>query len=237
VAGPPVWTDPAFRDFLRGHPALHAMLQYLEGPSPIVFAGQRQIDTLQSSYAARGYGMLFYALARVLRPLQAVEIGIYQGFSLLSIAAALRDNGVGRITGYDLFESYPYRHADRDDVCRRVEAMGLEPWVSVDAGDALRIHERWDAVDYLHVDVSNTGDTYRRMFSQWSTKVRQVIVLEGGSPERDRVRWMIDYDKPPIVPAVHELRLAHPGWSFTVLQPFPSVTIACNRNAMGAVGP
>lgn len=230
TAEPPVWIDASFVDLVRRHPPLYAMRGYLEAPAG--FAGQRQIQTLQSSYSARGYGALLYALARVLRPLTAIEIGILHGFSLLSVAAALRDNAAGHITGCDLFEAYPYRHADRNQVSRQVTALGLQSWVTLDAGDAHEIHERWDAVDYLHVDVSNTGDTYRRIFGNWSTKVRQVIVLEGGSAERDDVAWMREYRKPPIVPALHELRLAYPEWSFTVLRPFPSMTIACNRAAI-----
>ena len=228
----PVWIDTSFVDLVRRHPPLHVMRRYLEPPTG--FDGQREIEKLQSSYSANGYGLLLYALARVLRPLTAVEIGILQGFSLLSVAAALRDNADGHITGCDLFDAYPYRHADRNQLSRQVAALRLQPWVTIDAGDAHEIHERWDAVDYLHVDVSNTGDTYRRIFGNWSTKVRQVIVLEGGSAERDKVAWMRDFDKPPIVPAVHELRRAYPGWSFTVLQPFPAMTIACNRLAIAA---
>lgn len=206
------------------------MCRHLEAPAG--FVGARAIQTLQSSYSARGYGSLLYSLARVLRPLIAVEAGILQGFSLLSVAAALRDNAAGHITGYDLFDAYPYRHADRAQVSRQVAALGLQSWVSLDAGDAGQIHERWDAVDYLHVDVSNTGDTYRRILGNWSTKVRQVIVLEGGSEERDDVAWMREYGKPPIVPAVRELQREYPEWSFNVLLPFPSMTIACNRKAI-----
>jgi hypothetical protein len=222
--------DTSFVDLVRRHAPLDAMRGYLEMPTG--FDGQREIQMLQSSYAAHGYGSLLYALARVLRPLTAVEIGILHGFSLLSVAAALRDNASGHITGYDLFEAYPYRHADRDQVSRQVAALGLQSWVTLDAGDAHEIHERWDAVDYLHVDVSNTGDTYRRIFGNWSAKVRQVIVLEGGSAERDAVGWMREFGKPPIVPAVHELQRAYPEWTFTVLRPFPSMTIACNRAAI-----
>ena len=230
TAEPPVWIDTSFVDLVRRHPSLHAMRRHLEAPTG--FAGQREIQMLESSYSARGYGSLLYALARVLRPLTAVEIGILQGFSLLSVAAALRDNARGHITGFDLFDAYPYRHADRHQVSRQVSALGLQSWVTLEAGDAHEIHERWDAVDYLHVDVSNTGDTYRHIFKHWSTKVRQVMVLEGGSPERDAVAWMREFDKPPIVPAVGELQRAYPQWSFTVLRPFPSMTIACNRAAM-----
>ena len=225
-----MWTDASFIDLMRRHPPLHAMRHHLEPPAE--FAGQREIQMLQSSYAARGYGSLLYALARVLRPLIAVEIGILQGFSLLTVGAALRDNAAGHITGYDLFEAYPYRHADREQVSGRVTALQLQPWVTLEAGDVHDIHERWDGVDYLHVDVSNTGDTYRRVFANWSSKVRQVIVFEGGSDQRDAVAWMREFGKPPIVPAVHELRRLYPQWSFSVLQPFPSMTIACKREAI-----
>jgi hypothetical protein len=230
TAEPPVWIDSSFVELIRRHPSLQAMRGYLDPPAP--FAGHRELQQLTSSYCARGYGSVFYALARVLQPLVAVEIGILQGFSLLSVAAALRDNGRGHITGCDLFEAYPYRHADRREVLQHIRDAGLQTQVTLEAGDADQIHERWDAVDYLHVDVSNTGDTYRRIFRDWSTKVRQVIVLEGGSAERDRVDWMLRFDKPPIVPAVHELQQAYPEWSFTVLRPFPSMTIACNRAAI-----
>ena len=229
-----MWIDSSFVELIQRHPPLQAMRQYLDPPA--LFAGRREIQQLTSSYCARGYGSIFYALARVLQPRLAVEIGILQGFSLLTVAAALRDNGRGHITGCDLFEAYPYRHADRQQVLQHVADAALQPWVTLEAGDAHEMHERWDAVDYLHVDISNTGDTYRRVFSNWAGKVRQVIVLEGGSAERDRVEWMVRFDKPPIVPAVHELQHAYPEWSFTVLRPFPSMTIACNRAAIGGAG-
>ena len=230
TAEPPVWIDSSFVELIRRHPSLQAMHQYLDPPAR--FAGQREMQQLTSSYRAHGYGSIFYALARVLRPLVAVEIGILQGFSLLSVAAALRDNARGHITGCDLFEAYPYRHADRNQVLQQVAALELQPWVTIEAGDAHQVHDRWDAVDYLHVDISNTGDTYRRVFADWSRRVRQVIVLEGGSAERDRVDWMQRFEKPAIAPAVDELQRAYPEWSFSVLRPFPSMTIACNRAAI-----
>lgn len=211
------------------------MRELLDGPGAAAFEAQGHIRAIESSYAARRYGSLLYALARVLRPTAAVEIGVYQGFSLLSLAAAIRDNGAGHVTGYDLFEAYPYRRAEQARVRQTVAAAGLEPWASLVAADAFTVHERWPSVDLLHVDISNTGDTYRRIFSQWASKVRAVIALEGGSHDRDRVAWMIDYAMPPIVPAVAELRRAYPDWSFVVLEPFPSMTIAVNRAARPVV--
>ena len=230
--GHPVWKDPGFEDLVSRHPELAAVDRYLpEAAAALIFAGQGDINPLQPTYAARGYGSLVYALIRALKPLRAIELGVFQGFSLLSAAAALRDNGAGAIVGYDLFEAYPYRHSDRDQVSRRILASGLGHWATVHQGEAEDVHQRWETVDYLHVDLSNNGDTYRRVFAQWSGKVRQLILLEGGAPERDQVEWMRKYDKPAIVPAIVDLRQAHPDWSFTVLRPFPSWTIACNRSA------
>lgn len=196
------------------------------------FEGQGSINALESSYVDRGYGSLFYALIRALGPRQCVEIGLFQGFSLLTAAASLRDNGAGAIAGYDLFDDYPYRHAQRAQLSQQVLASGLEAWTTVHHADAATVHEHWESVDYLHVDVSNHGDTYRQVFAQWSTKVRQVILLEGGSRERDNVDWMLQYRKPAIVPAIADLRRAYPEWSISVLEPFPSLTVALNLAAL-----
>lgn len=37
-------------------------------------------------------------------------VGVLQGFSLLTLASVVRDNGKGWIEGLDLFEAYPYNH-------------------------------------------------------------------------------------------------------------------------------
>ncbi len=230
---PPVWMDPSFSRLLASHPALHAVRRYLPSADfSAEFEGQADIAALQSSYADRGYGALIYALVRVLRPRRCVEIGLFQGFSLLTAAAALRDNGAGTITGYDLFEDYPYRHARQDQVARQVVESGLSAWTRLQQADVAAVHGQWDTVDYLHVDVSNTGDTYRQVFAQWAAKVTQIILLEGGSAERDNVDWMHQYGKPAIAPTLAGIRLAHPEWSVSVLEPFPSMTVAVKAAAL-----
>lgn len=237
IDGPPVWMDASFDQLLDAHPPLQAMRGLLSGTATGLFEGQSAINALQSSYATRRYGDLIYALVRVLQPASAVEIGVYQGLSLLSAAAGLRDNRRGHIAGYDLFDAYPYRHVGRDQVSRTILSAGLDRWATIHQCAAATVPPRYDAVDYLHVDISNDGDTYREVFAQWSGKVRQVILLEGGARERDNVDWMRRYGKPAIAPAIADLRRDYPGWTFTVLQPFPSMTVACNRAAAGAGSP
>jgi hypothetical protein len=195
------------------------------------FAGQSDIESAAwSSYKDHGYGDFFYALTRVLQPRRCVELGVLQGFSLLNVAAGLRDNGGGRIEGFDLFEEYPYRHETYANVVARIDAAQLGPYASVHQRDARNVNEQVDAVDYLHVDLSNDGETFRWVFDRWAHKVRQAIVLEGGSAARDQVGWMLTYARAPIAPAVAGIRAERPEWLITVLEPFPSMTVAIRRS-------
>ena len=156
-----------------------------------------------------------------------------QGFSLLTIAAALRDNGEGSIEGFDLFENYPFHNEEYGKVVDRIDRLGLVPWARVTRADAWSVIARFDAIDYLHVDISNDGDTYRRVFRDWADKVTQAMLLEGGGPERDRVGWMKTYGKPEIASALEEIRRTYTAWRIYVLRPFPSMTLALRIDATG----
>jgi predicted O-methyltransferase YrrM len=48
-----------------------------------------------------GFGFVYYGLARVLRPQHVLVIGSGYGFSVVCLALALRDNGIGRLTFVD----------------------------------------------------------------------------------------------------------------------------------------
>ncbi len=225
----PFRNDPSFYDLVKNSPILADITSYL--PQTIdteIFNGQSSIDQLWSSYRENGYGSFFYALVRLLKPLCCIELGVLEGFSLLTMAAALRDNGRGKIEGIDLFEDYPYRHAKFEIVWARIKKLGLESYADLQRADALEAYKRYDQVDLLHVDISNNGDTYRTIFEQWADKVSSVMLFEGGSKERDDVSWMTQYQKPSIVEALSDLQFLYPRWRISVLKPFPSVTVALN---------
>ena len=226
----PFWNDVSFRRFLDEHPHLNGLRQYL--PSDLktkLFPQQIDIEKLWTSYKEHGYGYFFYALTRLLNPRSCVEIGVLQGFSLLTVASALEHNGLGQIEGFDLFEHYPYHNENMKNVIERIEGAGLQRWARVSRLDAFDAERNFDSVDYLHVDISNHGDIYRRMFGQWAGKVKKVMLFEGGSAQRDRVEWMIKFEKPSIVEALEEIRRNYPEWSISVLDPFPSLTVAVRR--------
>ncbi|MGZ5037447.1 MAG: class I SAM-dependent methyltransferase [Usitatibacter sp.] len=224
--GVPAWRDPSFAALLGECPALAAVPGYLERAAP-----EPRIESLQSSYRDHGYGALLYALARALRPTTCVELGVLQGFSLLAVASALRDNGHGTIAGYDLFEDYPYRHETLETARGNIRACGLQDRAEAMRADAYDVHAGYASIDWLHADISNDGDTLLRLFAQWEAKVARVMIFEGGSRERDQVDWMLSHGKRPMAPVVEALRGAHPGWRFAVLAPYPSMTIALRAEA------
>lgn len=233
--GTPFWLDASFHTFFDANPQLHQIANYLPDTlNEVVFDSQFEIEKTWSSYKDHGYGYLFYALVRVLKPVACVELGVLQGFSLLTVAAALRDNdNGGMINGFDLFEDYEYRHDALENVTKRIKENQLETWARLFRSDAFQVYKQFDMIDYLHVDISNNGETLMRIFNQWKNKVKQVIIFEGGSDARDQVEWMSKYGKAPIVTAINAIRTLSQDWDIVVLKPYPSVTLAIRRGGEG----
>jgi hypothetical protein len=182
------------------------------------------IPDLDSSYKENGYQYFFYSIVRLLKPGKIVEIGVLQGFSLLSMAFALRDNQEGAIEGYDLFDNYEFKKDRMTNVLSRVEDSNLQEYASVFQCDAYKVLEKVKWADVLHVDISNNGDVIEKMFSSWEDQV-SVVIFEGGGIERDRVPWMMKYGKKQLAPAIEKLAVTFPAWTFLTLETFPSITI------------
>jgi hypothetical protein len=219
----PYWEHESFHLLLQCCPAFGCMRAYLRDEAR--FSGEVQLRALYSSYRKHGYGHFFYSLVRAIRPSLCVELGVLEGYSLLATAAALRDNGIGVVHAFDLFQAYPYRHEKQENVLERIRQMELCDQTKIECADAFAVPDRFNQVDLLHVDLSNDGRTYRHIFAQWANKAR-TIVLEGGSTKRDSVHWMVRYGKPAIVPAIEEICAMYPDWKLHVLEPFPSITVA-----------
>ena len=81
---------------------------------------------------------------------------------------------------------------------------------------------RDDSIDILHIDIANNGDTYEFAIENYLTKVKGIMVLEGGSEERDNVEWMQKYEKPKIQSV---LKKYSNDVRITVLEDYPSITL------------
>jgi predicted O-methyltransferase YrrM len=93
----------------------------------------QRADALQAFYlpiSAWG-GELLYALVRASRPTTVVEFGTSFGISTLYLAAAVADNGAGRVFGTEL------NQAKVTAARANLDEAGLGDWITILAGDAL----------------------------------------------------------------------------------------------------
>ena len=84
------------------------------------------------------------------------------------------------------------------------------------------IHDK--SIDILHIDIANNGDIYECMFQNYIHKIKDngIILMEGGSEERDNVEWMIKYDKSKINPVLDKYR---DNYDIKIIGEIPSITI------------
>jgi predicted O-methyltransferase YrrM len=97
---------------------------------------------------SRDTGTLLYMLARLIGARSIVEFGTSFGISTLHLAAALRDNGGGRLIGSE-FEPSKIKRAREN-----LAAGGLSDLVEIREGDALQTLARDlpDTIDFVLLD-------------------------------------------------------------------------------------
>lgn len=93
------------------------------------------------------YGRFLYMCARALKARRIVEFGTSMGISTIYLAAALRDNGGGRLIGSEIEPAKVTRAGDH------IKAAGLADLVEIRAGNALEtLQEMEGDVDLLLLD-------------------------------------------------------------------------------------
>jgi len=91
-------------------------------------------------------GRLLYLLVRSRRPALAVEFGASMGISAIHVAAALRDNGHGRLITTEINAEKASRAA------LHLEQAGLSDWVDLRQGDAFETLRGVDRIELLLLD-------------------------------------------------------------------------------------
>jgi predicted O-methyltransferase YrrM len=108
-------------------------------PPPPIPGSLSSATALQRAHALQDFylpisaegGDLLYALVRASRPATVVEFGTSFGISTLYLAAAVADNGTGRVFGTEL------NRAKVTAARANLDEAGLGGWVTILAGDAL----------------------------------------------------------------------------------------------------
>lgn len=189
---------------------------------------------MRSSYKENNYGNVFTALVFGKRPVVSVELGVLDGYSTIHIAKALKFNkrvyGVdGHLYCWDLWDTYEYKHGNKDEVQKKLDELELSPFVKLMSGDGFEASPFFKAgtVDFLHVDISNTGSILKKVMDFWSHRLKPygIIAFEGGSEERDNIDWMVKYNKPSIREELKSNKTIQSDFHYLIMDDFPSLTI------------
>jgi hypothetical protein len=149
------------------------------------------------------------------------------GFSLNSLIKYSEPNC--QIVAYDIFDDFVGNHANQQHI---TDLFKSYPNVCIAKGDYYKhyIQLQDNSIDIIHIDIANTGDTYEFALDHYLPKLTQngILILEGGSVERDQVWWMTRFNKRSISECLTQV---NDTVTYTVLLPFPSLTLIQKTNA------
>ena len=183
----------------------------------------------KSSYLNNiNYGDIFKTILFMINPTSIVEIGILDGFSLKTMADNTSNNCV--IKAYDIFDEFNGNSADKEALQKDFLKNDN---VTIEYGDFYKLcHDIQDnSIDLLHIDIANNGDVFEYVIKNYIKKIKRngIIILEGGSNERDNVEWMNIYNKPKIQPIIEKYSSSV---NIKVIGKIPSLSIITLKNNM-----
>lgn len=150
------------------------------------------------------YGELIQTILYLNQPKTILEIGILDGYSLMNFINAT-DSSLTKIKAYDIFEKFNGNHSHEASIR---EMFKNNENVEINYGDFYEVHKTINnrELDLIHIDIANNGDTYEYAIEHYLPKLAEngIMLLEGGSKERDEVEWMIKYNKPKIYPILEK---------------------------------
>ena len=172
---------------------------------------------MKSSYKKNNYENIFRQICLQTEPNSILEIGILDGYSLQAFVNHSKKDT--EIVAIDLFEDYEYKNSN----FKFVKNLFIHyKNVDIKYGNFYEFHKTCDNFDIIHIDISNDADTYKYSLNHYFQKTNKLLILEGGSEERDNVEWMTKYNKPSISRFLKNL---DSEYKFNVIELFPSLTI------------
>lgn len=175
-----------------------------------------------SSYSKNNFDIVFKKICGEVKPESILEIGLLDGYSLNSfVNHSSKDT---KIIGVDLFESYEYKNSNYQNI----KAMfSSNKNVEIFHGDFYNYYKTSNNFDIIHIDISNDGDIYQFSIENYLPITNKLLVLEGGSEDRDNVHWMTKYKKPKINDFLNSLEVSV---QYQTIELFPSITIFNKTN-------
>lgn len=160
------------------------------------------MSIIRSSYNNTiNYSDIFKTICFLNKPKKVIEIGILNGFSLESMVKNVSSDC--QIDAYDIFDEFNGNSANKKQLC---DYFAPYSNVKIQYGDFYQLVETFEdnSVDMFHIDIANNGHVYKFVFNNYIKKLKPngIILIEGGSDERDNIEWMNKYNKPKIKPVL-----------------------------------
>lgn len=160
---------------------------------------------MKSSYTNTdiNYGDILSSITFAQSPKTIVEIGILDGYSLSKFVDASSTSTM--VHAYDIFDEFNGNAASKDEL---LDTFRDHPNVTIDYGDFYKLHTIIPGnIDIIHIDIANDGDVYDYAIKNYMNLLSPtgMLILEGGSKERDEVEWMTKYNKTSINPLLSQL--------------------------------
>ena len=171
---------------------------------------------MNSSYNNNvNFGDILQSITYSLDPKTIVEVGILEGFSLKCFADASSSDTI--INAYDIFNEFNGNHADMESLSHTFKDYRN---VSINYGDFFEVYKYIEDIDIIHIDIANNGDVFEFAIKNYLPKLSKkgIMIMEGGSKERDNIDWMEKYSRKKMQPIVKKYNLK-------VYGTFPSLTI------------
>lgn len=189
---------------------------------------------MKSSYVINSYGNLFKSLIEINKPKNILEIGILDGFSTLIIANTLKKQKIkSNFFAYDLFENYEFNSTNLLKVSSVLKKFNLSNNVKLINEDFYSIYKKHkkETFDFVHIDISNDGDVLKFFFDKYDPLIKQgaIVIFEGGALERDKVDWMLKYNKRSLKKEIEKNETINKKYEYITLSPYPSLTIFKKR--------
>lgn len=149
--------------------------------------------TMRNAYmpVSRQFGQLLYTMARTARATSIVEFGTSFGVSTIFLAAALRDNGGGKVVTTEFEQS----KADR--ARENLAAAGLDGYVEIRVGDALETlrSEPPQAIDLVLLDGAKT--MYLDVLKLIEPGIRAGGIVASDNTDHDGLGPFLEYIRAP----------------------------------------
>jgi predicted O-methyltransferase YrrM len=175
---------------------------------------------MTSSYInSLNYKDIFNTILYLHPPQSVLEVGLLDGFSLELFAKYSKNI---KIQGYDIFEDFNGNHANKEKLLKKFKEYTN---VCIEYGDFYKLHDTINTMfDIIHIDIANNGDVYEYAIDKYLSKLNDngVLILEGGSKERDQIDWMKKYNKPQIQPVLYKYKN---DYNILTIGTVPSITL------------